>query len=84
MLEGRFLSGVYLRGLWRCAHRLRVGCAVVSGLLTVVLRPGGAVVWLASRLSGWSCCRGGLRGRLTLNERENVEVIRVVYCGVDN
>lgn len=65
-VEGRFLSGVYLRGLWCCTHRLRVGCAVVSGLLAVVLRPGSAVVWLASRLGGGCCCRScGLRGRLT-------------------
>lgn len=71
-VEGRFLSGVYLRGLWCCTHRLRVGCAVVGGLLAVVLRPGSAVVWLASWLGGCRCCCRccGLRGRLTWREKQ--------------
>lgn len=67
-VEGRFESGPYLGGLWRCAHGLRVGRAVVSCLLAIVLRPGSTVVWLAAGLGG--CSRSwGLRGCLTWGGR---------------
>lgn len=60
---GDLKKGGYLRGLW-C---LRVSCAVVGGLLSVVLGPGGAVVGLASGLRGCGR-RCGLRSGLTWRE----------------
>lgn len=68
----QILMEMYLGGLWRCTHGLRVGCAVVCCLLTVVFCPGSAVVWLSSRLRSWGCCSSwSLRCRLTWNVKQN-------------